>query len=227
MNILVIEDEERVADFLVRGLKGEGLVVTHAQDGETGLDYLKSDSFDIVILDLMLPGIDGREVCRKLRARKNYTPILMLTALDEPEEKIDGLQKGADDYMTKPFDFDELLARISALVRRDSLYSDRSDTSDSNVIDCGGIRYDKASFEVSYKDKVIELTEKEREILAVFLTNPDRVISRERLLNSIWGANADPLTNVIDVYIGRLRKKMNLDKDVIKNVRGVGYKFCP
>ena len=225
MNVLLIEDENRIAEFIVRGLKGDGFVVTHAMDGETGLEYLKDNTFDVVILDLMLPGMSGYDVCRKIRIRKNFTPILMLSALDEMDDRIQGLNLGADDYLTKPFDFDELVARLNALKRRNGEYT--KGVSESEVLESGNISYNKQTFHVRVKGRSVELTEKEREMLALFLANPNRVISRERILNSIWGANADPLTNVVDVYIGRLRKKMRIDKDQLKNIRGVGYQFCP
>ena len=225
MNILLIEDESRVADFISRGLKGDGFTVTHAADGETGLDYLKSNEFDVVILDLMLPGISGHDVCRKMRAKKDYTPVLMLTALDETDDRVAGLEVGADDYLNKPFDFDELVARLKSLVRRTKEYSANAGTGEASVIQVGAISYDRRSFIVTKNAVEIELTEKEREMLALFLLNPNKVIARERILNSVWGANADPLTNVVDVYIGRIRKKLSLSKDELKNLRGVGYRF--
>ncbi len=225
MNILLVEDELRVADFVSRGLKGDGYTVTHAEDGETGLDYLKENQFDVVILDLMLPGISGQDVCRKMRAKKDFTPVLMLTALDETDDRVAGLRVGADDYMNKPFDFDELVARLNALIRRAQNYTANEASAKQSIIQVGSISYDRTSFLVKKDDKEIELSEKEREMLALFLMNPNKVIARERILNSVWGANADPLTNVVDVYIGRLRKKLNLTKDELKNLRGVGYRF--
>ena len=225
MNILLVEDESRVADFIVRGLKGDGFVVMHASDGETALESLATNKFDVVVLDLMLPGMSGTDVCRQMRARRDYTPVLMLTALDRTEDRVGGLNSGADDYLNKPFDFDELVARINALVRRVRDYGD-GDTI-SETITCGSLKYDRSSLIVEKDGTEIELTEKEREVLAIFMLNPGRVIARERILNSVWGANADPLTNVIDVYVGRIRKKLNLSKDELKNLRGVGYRFTP
>ena len=231
MNILLVEDESRVADFLSRGLKSDGFTVTHAADGETGLDYLKTNEFDVVILDLMLPGISGIEVCKKMRAKKDFTPVLMLTALDETDDRVAGLASGADDYLNKPFDFDELIARLKSLERRANEYSKSDAQQHSQVLRAGTITYDRASFTVLKDGIEIDLTEKERDILVLFLLNQNKVIARERILNSVWGANADPLTNIIDVYIGRLRKKLNLTKDELKNLRGVGYRFnmesCP
>ena len=224
MNILLVEDESRVADFVSRGLRGDGFVVTVANDGETALEFLKQNKFDVVILDLMLPGISGQDVCRKMRAKKDLTPVLMLSALDETDDRINGLQIGADDYLPKPFEFDELVARINALHRRNN-YKENDGQSASNIISSGNISYDRESYIVSVSGKHVELTDKERALLALFLTNPNKVLARERILNSVWGADSDPLTNVVDVYIGRLRNKLGLSKDQIKNIRSVGYRY--
>lgn len=226
MNILLIEDETRVASFIARGLKADGFVVTEANTGEQGLEFLKTQAFDVVILDLMLPGISGYDVCRQMRARENFTPVLMLSAMDEPADRVQGLNVGADDFMNKPFEFDELVARLHALHRRANQYQTHS-SSDSNLIVSGHIQYDQAAFTVTVHDKTIDLTDKERDMLVLFLSNPNRVLARERILNSVWGANTDPLTNVVDVYIGRLRKKLALSKDTLKTLRGVGYRYSP
>lgn len=224
MNILLIEDEARVADFIRRGLAAEGWSVDHVPSGEEGLDYAFANSYDVILLDLMLPGIQGQDVCRKLRARKSKTPILMLTALDSPEEKVEGLKIGADDYLPKPFDFDELIARIEALHRRATDYvTDLNET----TITSGAIIFDRESLLVTVKGEGVELSKKERDLLLLFLTNPDRVLSRERILNSVWGLNADPLTNVVDVYIGRLRRKIGPEGTRIVTLRNVGYKLTP
>ena len=222
MNILLIEDETRVADFIRRGLSAEGWTVEHTCDGETGLEYAQGASYDVILLDLMLPGIQGQDVCRKLRARKNTTPILMLTALDAPEEKVDGLRMGADDYLPKPFEFDELIARVEALHRRATGY--KTATS-SDQIEVGDIVYDRASMQVTVSDKEIELSKKERDLLVLFMSNAGRVLSRERILNSVWGANEDPLTNVVDVYVARIRRKIGAEGDRIVTLRNVGYRM--
>lgn len=224
MNILLIEDETRVADFIARGLKAEGYIVTTANSGEDGLAFLKDTEFDVVILDLLLPKMNGYEVCKQLRARKNTTPILMLTAMGELDDMVTGLDAGADDYMQKPFEFDELIARLQALHRRASNYDHQQKTS---LLTSGHITYDATSYVVTSHGKEVTLTDKEREVLVLFLSNPDKVLARERILNSVWGASADPLTNVVDVYIGRLRKKLSLSKDVLKTLRGVGYCYRP
>lgn len=222
MNILLVEDEMRVADFIRRGLAAEGWTVDHVSHGEDALDHAAANSYDVILLDLMLPGIQGQDVCRKLRARKSKAPILMLTALDSPEEKIDGLKMGADDYLTKPFDFDELIARVEALHRRATGYvKNASDT----LITSGNISFDKDSLQVTLNGAEIELSKKERDLLLLFLTNTGRVMSRERILNSVWGVNADPLTNIVDVYVGRLRRKIGADGERIVTLRNVGYRM--
>lgn len=222
MNILLVEDEARVADFIRRGLAAEGWAVDHAADGEDALEYAAANSYDVILLDLMLPGIQGQDVCRKLRARKSKTPILMLTALDSPEEKIDGLKMGADDYLPKPFEFGELIARVEAIHRRATGYTE--DTSDP-VLTSGAIKFDRASLQVAVEGIEIELSKKERDLLLLFLTNTGRVLSRERILNSVWGLNADPLTNVVDVYVGRLRRKIGSEGERIVTLRNVGYRM--
>ncbi|MEO1347002.1 MAG: response regulator transcription factor [Pseudomonadota bacterium] len=222
MNILLVEDEARVADFIRRGLSAEGWAVDHAADGEDALEHAASNSYDVILLDLMLPGIQGQDVCRKLRARKSKTPILMLTALDSPEEKVDGLKMGADDYLAKPFDFDELIARVEALYRRATGYT--SDAGEA-ILTSGSLTFDRSSLQVTVDGIEIELSKKERDLLLLFLTNTGRVLSRERILNSVWGLNADPLTNVVDVYVGRLRRKIGAEGERIVTLRNVGYRM--
>lgn len=223
MNILVVEDEARVAEFVQCGLKAEGWMVTVAPDGETALDLIDQDRFDVVVLDLMLPGISGQEVCRQMRARNNLTPVLMLSALVKVDDRVAGLRLGADDYLSKPFDFDELLARIEALVRRTGAFATHG--SDTHVLQTGPISFDMQSLEVHCDGTRIDLTATEREVLKLFLANPRKVFSRERILNAVWGANADPLNNVVDVYIGRLRKKLGPAGQAIETVRGAGYRL--
>lgn len=222
MNILLVEDEARVADFVRRGLSAEGWSVDHAADGEDALELAATNSYDVILLDLMLPGIQGQDVCRKLRARKTNTPILMLTALDSPEEKVTGLRIGADDYLPKPFDFDELIARVEALHRRANGYA--QDVNDT-IISSGALTFDRNSLQVTIDDTEIELSKKERDLLLLFLTNLGRVLSRERILNAVWGLNADPLTNVVDVYVGRLRRKIGTEGKRIVTLRHVGYRM--
>lgn len=222
MNILVVEDEQRVADFLCRGLRAEGWTVEHAPDGETALELLAAHGFDVLLLDLMLPNIQGQEVCRRLRARHNGVPILMLSALDTVGDRIDGLRLGADDYLAKPFDFDELVARVEALHRR---ANGHAALKDARILQVGPLSFDRESFEARNGDDALELSGKERGIFVLFLSNPGRVLSRERILNTVWGMGADPLTNVVDVYVGRLRRKLGEEGARITTLRNVGYRL--
>ena len=224
MNVLIVEDEARVADFIQRGLRSEGWVVTVVPDAETGLDLLDRETFDVIVLDLMLPGVSGQEMCRQLRSRRNLTPVLMLSALGKIDDRVAGLRIGADDYLAKPFDFDELVARLEALARRKGGFEAGAD--DARLLELGPIRLDTESLEVFCEGESIDVTTKERDILALFLSNPGKVFSRERILNSVWGASADPLTNVVDVYVGRLRKKLGAAGYMIETVRGAGYRLA-
>lgn len=222
MNILLIEDEMRVADFVRRGLKAEGWVVEHASDGEAGLEIIRDRDFDVIILDLMLPGISGQQVCQRLRARLIKTPVLMLTALDSTDERVAGLRLGADDYLPKPFDFDELIARVSALHRRATGYASDGD---EGKLQHQGLIYDSEAMVLTVDGVVVDLSAKERELIAILMASKNKALSRERILNSVWGTHEDPMTNVVDVYIGRLRKKLGPYGQLIATVRGAGYRF--
>jgi DNA-binding response OmpR family regulator len=225
-SLLLVEDDARVADFLTRGLEAEGHTVTHAADGPAGLERASSsDSFEAFIVDVMLPGFSGRELTRRLRAQGVATPILMLTAMDATEDKVEGLRGGADDYLTKPFDFDELLARIEALIRRGRGWEQKPDPR----LVVGGLVLDRESMEVRLAGRAIELTAKEFQLLELLMGSPGKVMSRTRILNKVWGYDTDPLTNVVDVYIRRIRAKLELDPDtgLIRTVRGYGYKMDP
>ena len=222
MNILLVEDEDRVADFVRRGLKVDGYNVEQASDGEIALEILMLREFDVVVLDLMLPGISGSDVCRKMRARSDTTPVLMLTALDSTDERVAGLRMGADDYLPKPFDFDELVARIEALHRRKTGYG--SGNGDS-MIQHGDLRFDPRALEFYVDGVVVPLSSKERELAVLLIKNVGRALSRERILNSVWGTQADPMTNIVDVYIGRLRKKLGHCGASITTLRGAGYRM--
>jgi len=225
LNLLVVEDERRVADVRQRGLRAEGFTVILAADGEAARKQLEKDHFDVVVLDLMLPGISGQEVCQRMRARQNFTPVLMLSALDQTDDRVSGLQLGADDYLVKPFDFDELVARIQALVRRARLAS--APRADARVLRFGGVVYDTRSLEVTSDGEPVVLTDTERGVLHLLLAAPDRIHSRERILNAVWGSTEDPLTNIVDVYIARLRKKLGESGRMIETVRGTGYRLKP
>ncbi len=224
MNILLVEDEARVADFIQRGMKSEGWQVATAATGEAALSMIAAHEFDVIVLDLMLPDISGHDVCRHLRARRNMTPVLMLTAMGDVEDRVAGLRMGADDYLVKPFDFDELLARVEALARRASTGREQSGT--STVIVSGNLVFDTESLEVRCCNESISLTPKERDILKLLLTNPGKILSRERILSKVWGTNEDPQTNVVDVYMARLRKKLGDCGESVQTIRGAGYRFA-
>jgi len=223
VNILLVEDDQRVADFISRGMRSESWQVSVAMDGETALAMLDMERFDVVVLDRMLPGISGIEVCRRIRARQDATPILMLSALGEVEDRVSGLRIGADDYLAKPFDFNELLVRVQALARRTVGMFD-APGADQAVLSAGSIRFNTASLEVHCGARLVSLTPIEREILKLFLQNPGRLLSRERILNKVWSVNKDPQTNIVDVYVRRLRQKLGTAGDQIETVRGAGYR---
>lgn len=222
MNVLIVEDETRVADFIRRGMKAEGWFAEHAPSGEAGLARLAEQSFDVVILDVMLPGVSGRDVCRAMRARGDLTPVLMLTALDGVDERVEGLKLGADDYLAKPFDFEELVARLHALHRRAVDF--RSEPQDAPLI-FRGVTLDRRSLILRVDGEEREVSAKERDLLLLFLSNQGVVLSRERILGSVWNVNEDPMTNVVDVYVGRLRRKIGAYGACIKTVRGAGYRL--
>ncbi len=222
MRILIIEDEVRVADFLRRGLRAEGYFCVHAADGKEGLAVALDGDFDIILLDLMLPSMHGLEVCQELRMHHNSTPLLILTAMDGTENIVRGLRMGADEYMTKPFVFEELLARIEALVRRGADVN-----SECNRLRAGPLEFDRDTLRVSLDGKPLHMTAKELAILELLMSKPDTLFSRERILSNVWGLQMDPLTNVVDVYVGRLRKKIDPESgpSLIETVRGLGYRM--
>jgi DNA-binding response OmpR family regulator len=203
MNGLIVEDEARVADFVSRGLKADGHTVTIARDGHSGLAYALNAEFDVLVLDHMLPGPSGRDICKSVRAAGNLTPILMLTAMDAIDDRVEGLRAGSDDYMPKPFAFDELVARLESLVRRS-----RNFQGEMRRIEFADLVFDRDAMKVTRSGHSLNLTSKEMGILDLMLSKPGHVLSCERILNSVWGYDEDPLTNVVDVYIARLRKKL-------------------
>ena len=221
-SLLLIEDDKRVAAFLERGLAVEGYVVELASDGRSGLALARSEPFDLIILDGMLPGLSGRDVLAQMRSGGVRTPVLMLTAMDATLDKIEGLRAGADDYLTKPFDFDELLARLEALLRRTG-----GGAAPSGVVQAGPITLDRSAMSVTVNGAPVELTATEFQLLDLLMGAQGKVLSRARILNKIWGVGADPLTNIVDVYIRRLRAKLAMDAETgaIRTVRGFGYRF--
>ncbi len=231
MNILVIEDDRRIADFLQRGLRAEGHRVQVARNGQDGLMLAKSawqDHVDggepsLIILDLMLPDINGLEVCQTLRASRIQLPVLMLTALSTVEDRIAGLRLGADDYLCKPFDFEELLARIEALARRGRDIR----LTPQNCLVVADLSFDRTTMKVSRGGRAIALTGRELALLELLMSAPGRLFSRERILANVWGLHEDPLTNIVDVYIRRLRGKIDdgHDMQLIQTHRGLGYRL--
>ncbi|WP_311221288.1 MULTISPECIES: response regulator transcription factor [unclassified Acidovorax] len=222
MNILVVEDDPRVADFLIRGLRAEGYTVELARTGPEGLEMARAAESGLLLLDLMLPGLSGLELCQTLRAEGCQLPVLMLSALNETEDKVNGLRLGADDYLTKPFAFEELLARIEALLRRGRDQRQRAST-----LQVADLVLDRERMQVSRAGQPIALTAKELAFLELLMSAPGRVYSRERILSNVWGTNEDPLTNVVDVYVRRLRTKIDEGHAValLKTVRGFGYRL--
>lgn len=224
MHVLVIEDDSRVADFLDRGLRAEGYTVQMAKNGDEGLARARTSDASVILLDVMLPGINGIELCQILRSEGHTTPILMLTAMATVDDRVTGLRCGADDYLIKPFAFDELLARMEALRRRSGQRVESSST-----LTVGDLVFDREKVRVSRAGQAISLTAKELALLELLMRHPGRLYSRERILSNVWGAHEDPLTNVVDVYISRLRAKLEEGHAVqlIKTVRGLGYKIDP
>jgi two-component system, OmpR family, response regulator len=221
--ILLVEDDERIIGFLKRGLEAEGHVVDVAGDGAVAMHHSADYDYPLVILDRMLPDMDGLEFCRELRSRGRQSLILMLTARDSVEDRIDGLLGGADDYLTKPFAFDELLARITALARR-APYSEPP-----RVLTVGDLSLDPSTRQVHRADEPIALTAKEFALLQFFMAHPGTVLSRSRILSNVWEQNSDPYTNIVDVYVRYLRAKIDPagEPTRIRTVRGVGYVMSP
>jgi two-component system, OmpR family, response regulator len=219
IRLLLVEDDPRIVSFLRRGLEAEGYAVDVAMHGSQALELARTATFALIILDRMLPGLDGLQVCRTLREEGSQVPILMLTAKDTLEDKIDGLKGGADDYLTKPFAFDEVLARIEALLRRSG------NASAPSVLTVGNLRLDFASKAAWRGERQITLTAKEFALLAFLMARAGTVVTREELLKTVWGLKFDPGTNVVDVYIRYLRRKIDGGEDtpMIQTVRGFGY----
>lgn len=221
MNLLVVEDDARVADFLVRGLRAEGYRVHALRTGEEALALARQEPPALILLDVMLPGISGMEVCQQLRAARIATPVLMLTAMGTVQDRVAGLRCGADDYLTKPFAFEELLARIEALLRRPPAMVERS-----AVLTVGPVSFDRERMIVTRDGEPLAMTAREMALLELLMSSPGRLFSRERILANVWGVDEDPLTNVVDVYIRRLRAKIDGNgASMISTVRGLGYRL--
>ena len=222
MRILIVEDDPRIADFLQRGLNAEGNFCVVANDGLSGLSLAQDGDFDLLLLDLMLPGMHGHEVCQQLRMSKVNIPVIILTAMDSKDDVIAGLRMGADDYITKPFLFDELRARIEAVMRRN-----HTGASQDQMLKVGRLAFDRKSLRFTVEDREINMTAKELALIELLMSKPGTLFSRERILYNVWGPEMDPFTNVVEVYIGKLRKKIDSDSDnsVIETVRGLGYRL--
>ena len=221
--VLLVEDDPRIVSFLQRGLQAEGYSVEVARDGREGLDLARREEFALIILDRMLPEIEGLEVCARLREEGSRSLIMMLTARDELQNKVDGLKRGADDYMTKPFALDELLARLEALLRRGR--DEGPSAAPPQVLQVGDLRLDLGTKAVRRGGRRIDLTAKEFALLAYLMANAGTVVSRAKLLSNVWGMNFDPGTKLVDVYIRYLRRKVDEDEaePLIQTVRGFGY----
>jgi two-component system OmpR family response regulator len=214
--VLVVEDDERMAAAIARGLRYEGLIVDVAADGQTALARLGAIEYEAVVLDVMLPGMDGVETCRRLRERAHWVPVLMLTARDAIEDRVRGLDGGADDYMTKPFSLAELTARLRALARRGGVERPA-------VLAAGALRLDPATREVSRDGEPVVLSAREFALLEAFMRRPGQVLTQGQLLEAAWDAGYEQRSNVVEVYVRYLRQKLGVD--AIETVRGVGYRL--
>jgi two-component system OmpR family response regulator len=220
MKVLLVEDEERIASFVRKGLQAQGMVVDHFDNGDDGYAAALNAPFDIVLLDIMLPGRDGLSILKNLRLKGITTPVIVLTARSELNERLEGLNLGADDYLVKPFYVDELIARIHAVSRRSS-------GSASNSLTVGSLVLDLHNREVHLGGERIELANREFNLLELLMRSPGRIYSRVQILERVWNYDFDPNTNVVDVYIRRLRAKIDSDpgNSAIETVRGVGYRL--
>jgi two-component system, OmpR family, response regulator QseB len=218
-NILIVEDEARIASFIEKGLRSHGFMVTTATDAFSAVDLVLTHQFDLVILDLGLPGMDGLQVLEQLRGQGELLPVIILTARDDIRDKVAGFEGGADDYLTKPFRFEELLMRIKARLR------DRPSTTVEVewLLQVGSLRLDLRSRQLDAGSGWIELAAREFALIEMFFRNPGQILTREQLLDRVWGYDYDPGSNIVDVYIGYLRKKVG--SQTIQTVRGVGYRL--
>ena len=218
--ILIVEDEPRIASFVGKGLRAAGHTATSTPDGRAGLSHALSGDFDLMVLDIGLPSIDGFEVLDQLRSQGSRMPVIVLTARDSVTDTVSALENGADDYMPKPFRFAELLARINLRLRQGDGAGQRPD-----VLDAGGVRLDVRTRRATVGEKEVDLSAREFALAEIFMVNAGQVLSREQLLDQVWGFDFDPGSNVVDVYVGYLRKKFG--PQTITTVRGMGYRFNP
>lgn len=219
MRILVVEDDKKIASFVAKGLKEAGYAVDVAPDGPDGLDLGLSGVYDAAVVDIMLPGMDGLTLIERLRAKNNNTPVIILSAKRTVDDRVKGLQAGGDDYLTKPFSFSELLARIQALIRRDTRVAE------SSTLTVGDLAIDLLAREAKRGDTVISLPSREFALLEYLMRHPGRIVSKTSILENIYDYSFDPQTNVVDVLVCRLRNKIDKDFDrkMLHTVRGMGY----
>ena len=221
MQILLVEDDRRISSFVVKGLEEMGHQVILVESAEAAREWINADSLDIIVLDIMLPGIDGIQFTKMVRYRKNHIPILILSALGEIEDKVEALESGADDYLVKPFSFKELVSRIKALVRRDNYKNVAKDSS----VEIRDLKVDLERYEVHKNGKNVDLSPKEFKLFKYLIENRNKTLSRTAILQAVWGIDFDNNTNVVDVYVSYLRGKVDegSETSIIKTVKGVGY----
>jgi two-component system OmpR family response regulator len=217
VRILIVEDDAKIASFVVNGLKQEGYAVDHAADGDTGLTLVETTSYDAAVVDVMLPGLDGLSLVKRLRLSQPELPVLFLSARSTVEDRVKGLQAGGDDYVTKPFAFAELSARLQALLRR------ATRTPEATRLAVGDVTLDLVSRQVKVAGESVDLQPREFALLAYLMRHPGRPVTKTMILEHVWDYSFDPQTNVVDVLVSRLRSKVDPDKSRIETVRGVGY----
>jgi two-component system OmpR family response regulator len=219
MNVLLIEDDKRISEFIVKGLEENNFTVHLAETGEIARDLIQQDIWDIILMDIMLPGIDGIQLVKLMRFKKNHTPVLMLSALSDTDDKVNALDSGADDYLVKPFHFKELISRVNALTRRTKFNYDKVET----LYTLGSLTINPEEHKVTENNKLIDLSPREYKLLLFLLENRNKVMPRTQILNAVWGINYDNNTNVVDVYISYLRNKIEQNNKFIHTIKGTGY----